>query len=493
MEHIATPRRDSAGRAWSRRDTQAVVAATVAILVLGGISLNTRSIWLDESISAGLGRGSWSSWWTGVAEDGGSQSLYFLAVRLTSFLGDDPWVIRLPSLLAAAAVPYPMYRLAVPRLGSRVAGTALVILAVSYSFITNAQEARSYTMLAALITWAWLLMDRALETRTTGAWVRWGVVAALTLYAQPLGMPILVGQGIWLLLDRRRVEVGQVASGFAVAALLSVPFAYLTLFEAGDHTSWLGTFQLRSFAELVAAAFGAQRATEAMVLSAAAAGLTMALAAIGSLPHGRASSFVRNNLLYVLWVAVPILILLVGSFSRAFLIARYAVPLVPATATLAAIGIERLRLIRPALGHAAGGAVVGLQLLRTVTGYGIEPVPWTDVEAYMAANSHPSDLVAFEPAYTQAPFEYATWLHGDGSTMARPMPPADGWSTPRHPNLDEYPSTSLAAPDGSLWIIVRLDEGRIPQILDRFDVRMVEVERIEFGEAVVVRYEAGTP
>ncbi len=465
-----------------------VAMATMVIMGLGLLSLNSRSIWLDESITAGLGRGSWSSWWRGVAEDGGSQSLYFLAVRLSTFLGNEPWAIRLPSVVAAAAVPYPMYRLAAPRFGARVATFGVFILAVSYSFITNAQEARSYTMLALLITWSWLLMDRALQSDGSLAWVRWGVVAALTLYAQPLGLPILMAQGIWLVANRHRLDIVNVAAGVGAAAAVSVPFVYLTMFEAGDHTSWLGTFRLRAFAELVAAAFGAQRVSDALLLSAAGTLVAVALALVGAFPFGRRSSYVENNLLYLLWVAVPIVVLLVGSIGRAFMIARYAVPLVPATATLAAVGIERISQIDRRAGHGIAAALLGLLLARTVTGYGIEAVAWEGVEEFVADRASPDDVIAFEPAYTQAPFEYYTWLRGDVDRMARPMAPALGWTAPRHPNLEEYPLSPLPPPNGALWVVVRIDEGRVPDIVARFGVPMIETDRTDFGEASVLRF-----
>ncbi|MEZ5228719.1 MAG: glycosyltransferase family 39 protein [Acidimicrobiales bacterium] len=233
-------------------------------------------------------------------------------------------VYRLPSLLAAAAVPMPTYRLAARRFGPSVATIAVVILAVSYSFVTNAQEARSYTMLAALITWSWLLLDRAIETPSPARWLRWGIVTALTLYAQPLGLPILMGQAIWMLIERRRLVARSVITGFAAAAVISVPFGYLTLFEAGDHTSWLGTFRLRSFAELVAAAFGAQRVSDALVLSAVGTLLAVGFATVALSPRpgndgGQPTSVSghKRQLPYVLWVVVPIMVLLVEAhFGR---------------------------------------------------------------------------------------------------------------------------------------------------------------------------------
>lgn len=468
-----------------------VTLTTALILLLGGAFLNARSIELDESISAGLGRGSWSAWYTGVAEDGGSQSLYFLLVRVFGFLGDDPWVIRLPALIGAAMVPYPMWRLIEPLAGRGVATRAMLIVAVSYSFITNAQEARAYTVLAAVIVWSWFMLVRAIETRSLTPWIVYGFLVALSLYAQPLGVPILAAQGVWLLLHRRDVHWGHVAVGGSVAGVLALPFVYLTLFEAVDHTQWLGTFTVSRFAEHVTAAFGLQRLGESVPLGVAATVTAMLLAAVGAWPWGvEAERYRRTRLLFVLWAVVPVVILVAGSMSRAYFSARYAVPLVPATATLAALGIERLADIDARLGRLAFVAVIGLLGARTLTGYAGEPVPWDELQQSIASRATPADMIAFEPAYVQAPFEYYTWLNGDADTMARPMPPSIGWTAPRHPNTEEYPQTLVTPPEGDLWVVVRTSTGAdsVPAIVDRIGVDMVEVERVEFGESIVLRF-----
>jgi hypothetical protein len=178
--------------------------------------------------------------------------------------------------------------------------------------------------------------------------------------------------------------------------------------------------------------------------------------------------------------------------SRAYFSARYAVPLVPATATLAAIGTERLRALDRRLAVAAFLTVIGVLGARTVTGYRTEPVPWVDLEAYVAEQATPDDMIAFEPAYAQAPFEYYTWLQGHADTMARPMPPSIGWTAPRHPNTEEYPDTEIAPPEGDLWVVVRAEIGvsEVPDIVARLGIDMVEVDRRSFGDAVVLRFAA---
>ncbi|MEZ5228396.1 MAG: glycosyltransferase family 39 protein [Acidimicrobiales bacterium] len=200
-----------------------VLVATALIAVMGGMFLGARH--RPRRVDLGRpGTGSWEAFRIGVGEDGGSQSLYFLLVRgVTAVFGDAPWVIRLPALLGAMAIPYPLYRLVQPRLGRDAAFRALIFLAVAYTFVANAQEGRAYTVLAAILTWTWFALDRALETATLRAWLKVGALAALSLYAQPLGIPVLIGQALWVLLHRRQVVGRYFVAAGSLAAVLAAP------------------------------------------------------------------------------------------------------------------------------------------------------------------------------------------------------------------------------------------------------------------------------
>ncbi len=465
--------------------------------ILGAISLGARSIGQDESISAGLGLGSWDAFRVGVGEDGGSQSLYFLLVRLASVLGPDPWIMRLPALIAAMLVPYPLYRLVEPRFGRSTAFRAMILLAVSYTFVANSQEGRAYTLLAAILTWTWFALDQALERGTLTRWLTVGFLAALSLYAQPLGVPVLMAMAVWVLMHRQQVVGRYFVAAGALAAVLAAPFAYLAMFEAVDHTEWLGTFTVGRFAEMVAAMLGAQDIKASLALSVAGVGFVACFALFETVSVGDPKDrndrrdYRESTGLFLLWAALPLAVLVAGSFSRAYFSARYAVPLMPPVMVLAAAGTSRLGRLDRRLSIAAFAGLVAILGVRTATGYGNEDVPWDELQAYVAERATPRDIVAFEPAYAQSPFEYYTYLNGDVDTMARPMAPALGWTAPRHPNIEEYPDTTLPAPEGDLWIVVwgghALDEAM--PLLDRFDVDMVEVERQEFGVGLVVRYQ----
>ncbi len=480
-----------------------VLVAMVLIAVTGGLFLGSRSIGQDESISAGLGLGSWDAFRIGVGEDGGSQSLYFLLLRgFTAVFGSAPWVIRLPALLAAIAIPYPLYRLAQPRLGRDAAFRSLIFLAVAYTFVANAQEGRAYTLLAAILTWSWFALDRALSKATPSkatlsAWLSVGFLAALSLYAQPLGIPVLIGQAIWVFLHRRQV-VGRhfLAAGF-LAAVLAAPFVYLSLFEAVDHTGWLGTFTVSRLVEMVMAMLGAQDIRASLPLSVAGAGLIACFALFETVSVGNLKSaedradYREKTLLFVIWAVVPLVVLTAGSFSRAYFSARYAVPMVPPIMVLAAAGTVRLGRLDRRYSIAAGAAVFTALGLRSVVGYGNEDVAWDELHAYVAERATPADIIAFEPAYAQSPFEYYTFINDGGDTMARPMAPALGWTAPRHPNLENYPDSTIPAPEGDLWVVLWGGGGidNVPPIVNRLDDTMVEVERQAFGVSLVLRYE----
>ncbi len=475
-----------------------VFVSMALITVMGGLFLGSRSIGQDESISAGLGLGSWEAFRIGVGEDGGSQSLYFLLVRVfTAVLGSDPWVIRLPALLAAVAIPYPLYRLVQPRFGRDTAFRALLFLAVTYNFIANAQEGRAYTLLAAALTWIWFALDRALTRGTLSSWLIVGFLAALSLYAQPLGVPVLIGQALWVFLHRRQVSGRNFVAAGVLAAVLAAPFVYLTLFEAVDHTEWLGTFTVSRLVEMIMAMLGAQDIKASLLLSVVGAGSIACFAAyetvsVGDIKNAQDRADYRERTLpFVIWAVVPLIVLTAGSFSRAYFSARYAVPMVPPIMVLAAAGTVRLQRVDRRLSMAAFVIVFAVLGLRTATGYGNEDVPWDELHAYVSERATPDDIIAFEPAYAQSPFEYYTYLEGNGDAMARPMAPALGWTAPRHPNLEAYPDTTIPAPKGDLYVVLWAASGidLVPPIVQRLDATMVEVERQPFGVGLVIRYE----
>ncbi|MEZ5228397.1 MAG: hypothetical protein R2710_17510 [Acidimicrobiales bacterium] len=192
----------------------------------------------------------------------------------------------------------------------------------------------------------------------------------------------------------------------------------------------------------------------------------------------------------MIWAVVPLMVITAGSFSGP-ISARYAVPLVPPVMVLAAAGTVRLERIDRRLSMAALVAVAALLGARTLGGYGNEDVPWDELHAFVAERATPADIIAFEPAHAQSPFEYYTFINGDADTMARPMAPALGWTAPRHPNLEEYPDTTIAAPEGDLWVVLWGAQGidNVAPIVERLDEPMVEVERHPFGVGLVVRYE----
>ncbi len=466
-----------------------VVAGTIAVTVLGLFRLGARPLWQDEAVTAGLALGSRSVLWTGLKEDGGGQALYYLCVRAIGFLGNSPWVLRLPSVVATAAMVYPVWRLAERKLGSRTANWSVVFLVTMYGIVTNAQEARVYSLLASIFCWLWLRLDLAMESDRGRDWAICGVLTVLALYSHSLSGLVLVALAIWFLIDKRGRLTRNVLVTGALVAIAAVPLAYLVLFTAVDHTAWAGTFTPRGLIEYVLGAAGARRATSQPILTALASGSLLGLVGLAVL-SARKQDTRRAITPFLLWLAVPILITVAVSFKRAYFVPRYAVPIMPPVAILAAYGASTIRPRRWLNPQTVVAVVALISLLRVAVGYGEVTLPWDEVEAYVAAEGAADDTVSFVPAYTQTTFQYYVWVRGHETTVGPPMSPSVPWGSPVFPNVEVYPDTMLATPDGSLWVIIAEEgqEGEIDAVLERFPVAMVEIDRQQFGIGTVLRF-----
>ncbi len=167
-----------------RADRRTVLAlAGLTVVALGLRLVVTRGLWLDEATSVAQARMSFS----GMLADLGWADVHpplhhvitWVSVRL---LGDGPLAVRIPSILAGAAVVPAVAGLARDLYGRRAALIAAALCAVSPLLVWYSQEARMYalfTLLAVLAAWAQV---RALRGGGAGAWAAVAVTGAALVW-----------------------------------------------------------------------------------------------------------------------------------------------------------------------------------------------------------------------------------------------------------------------------------------------------------------------
>lgn len=130
----------------------AVSVITCAALAVRLFCLTCKPFWFDEAFSVEVARVTWGNflhllWWREA-----NMSLYYLLLRIWLHLGQNSFLIRSMSALAAAATIPAIYWLASLLYGRRTGLIAAALLTFNAYHVRYAQEARSYALFVLLAT-----------------------------------------------------------------------------------------------------------------------------------------------------------------------------------------------------------------------------------------------------------------------------------------------------------------------------------------------------
>lgn len=471
----------AAGRARIAERLGAPAALLVAALVRFH-GLGARSLWTDEG-----------STWTAASlplhallrrcvERDASPPLYYLLTSWCLRLGDDEAHLRLVSALASLALVWLTYRLARLALSRPLAALAAMLTALSPFQVMYAQEARTYTLVAALLTGATFAWARLMARPGPRAWGAFVALTALGLWTQSIAALGVIGQGaIAVLAPEGRRRILPWLGGLAAAAALYLPWMWYGRGVAGHMSSshWYvpgtsahGIFKvlralLVTSVPIVSAPPDATVPGLDRYLPRALAWLLVTLPPLAALaptlpllgaPHA------RGRLARLAWAgwAAPLLAVLAVSVQRPLLLARYFVFVTPFVSVLFALGLERLR---PA---ALRGALVALLvatacfgLMRYDRDEGKEP--WREAAARIgaAASGAPTTVLV---TFDVDPFLFY------GRRLARPVDafevghpdePFAAHYTPRQLDELEAAARAHARRFADVWVIVRSPNSEV--------------------------------
>ena len=206
--------------------------ALVGLMVAGALlrfgTLDARSLWLDEALTADLLDRDLGGLLSGLTEERTSSApLYFLlAWPWTKLFGTGEIALRsLPALLGTVTIPV-AYAVGRELVSPRVGLVAAALTTVSPLLVWQSQDARPYALLVLLGGLSFLYFVRSLRTGRGHALAAWAATSVLAVAAHYLAFFLVAAEAAWLLWTSRRrpvaVAVGCVAGGIAVLAPLIV-------------------------------------------------------------------------------------------------------------------------------------------------------------------------------------------------------------------------------------------------------------------------------
>ena len=300
--------------------------------------LGAKSLWLDEIHTYRFATMPASDFWSLMAHREANMVLYYVLLRPWLAVGDsEAWMRGLSAIVTVGAVGG-VYWLSRRLYGRRVGLIAAFLLAINPGVIANGQEARGYAVFLLLALVATALLIRAVDGHLRD-WLRYVVVASLTVYSHLFGSLVVLAHGVAALafvprsiLPWRRL----VAVGGAVA-VLTLPLTLFVLTAADRKLGWVSEPGFRTFVGIFAALAGSKWLLAAYGL--------LVLVAVVVATRGWTSGDARawGSFLLVSWLVLPPAVAFAISPVKPALVPRFFFTGVAPMVILAAVGLERTR------------------------------------------------------------------------------------------------------------------------------------------------------
>jgi mannosyltransferase len=329
------------------------VALSVAIasgtaLILGLARLGAPSLWFDEGYTASAAKRS-PKWWF---DNDQYHVLYDGLMRLwTTVAGESEWVLRLPSVVGAAAAAALVVVLARKFFDPWVALLSGLFLATSPFLVRWSQQARSYALLVALSLAVMLLLFRALERGTRGAWAIYGLGLSALVVGHAVAGMLVIPAHVVLIVQRRERFAPHGLLAAAIAGAIALPWAATIAMRstgAGVGMNWLK-------------APSASTALKTMLEVSGIGGVGLLFSLMGVVFLTRRLHRADLALWLGVWAFAPFLLALLPSAFRPIFLDRFLILAAPAFAVLAAIAVV-------GLGRWLGGVALAVAIAATCVG-----------------------------------------------------------------------------------------------------------------------------
>ncbi len=188
----------------------------VAGALLRFATLDARSLWLDEALTADMLDGDLGALLSGLTERSRSSSAplyYLLAWPWAKLFGTGEIGLRsLPALLGTATIPV-AYAVGRELVSRRVGLIAAALATVSPLLVWQSQDARQYALLVLLGGLSFLFFVRSLRTGRGQVLAAWAAASALAVATHYLAIFLVAAEAAWLLWTRRTRPVAVAVGG----------------------------------------------------------------------------------------------------------------------------------------------------------------------------------------------------------------------------------------------------------------------------------------
>ena len=402
------------------------VAITLGAFALYMHTLGQQSLWFDEGLSVTFAMRPLPQLMHTLVYEDLHPPLYYLLLHFWMMLaGSSEWAVRLPSL-ASAVLLAPLAFATAMEIGRhgrsatalRAAGLAAAALIGTSPFLAYyAQEARMYSLAAALAlagTWAYM---RAVGGARRSWWLLFSVLLAASLYTQYMSVFVLPAYWVYALLLNRK-SLTRTLHFSLLAGLLYLPWAAPVYLQLGrllrSPDYWVSThIDPVSFLRAMWRAFLPNTRMRWGVL---AGGIGLAGAIATALRRGfRLSERVRRTALVFLTALTPLGLTFVAVRLAPKFAARYTIVAAAPLYVCAAVVLWAL-VQRTATGRAlfvlatAAGLLLSLHsTLRVLRGIENPRDDARGLASYLSENAQPDDVLLL---VENAPYALQYYYHG---------------------------------------------------------------------------------
>ena len=329
----------------------------VSVVLLWVVPL-WSSLWLDETITYWVVKDGLPALFRRSLLYNAQSPVYFVIAWVALVVGGArEWVLRIPSILAAAASTTLVYRLGV-RFGDREMGAVAAVCFASYWLVADAAiTARGYAIGLLIVIAAVAALDRWLDRQHPMDWTAYVVLGALTVYIQPLfGIMFIVH--VVHAVDRARRGTARIAWSSAMVTAGAIGLALMPLAVALPPV-WQRRMWMSAVSGATFRGWGDLRFAFA----------PLAIIAAGTLLERRLPGYYFRRaaplLLLSCWAAMPVTMVVTAArwMSPTVLVSRYFLCAAPAIALIMAWAISgvrssRIRLVLVTM--VAGLSVLGM-------------------------------------------------------------------------------------------------------------------------------------
>jgi len=417
----------------------------------------------DEAASWTFAKMPWHSFWKISWDYEGNMTLYYLALRLWVHLGDSDVVLRSLSVLFGVATIPIVYLLGHRLFNRRVGLIAATLITVHAFHIRWSQQARSYAMVALLISLSTVLLVSALKSpRARGPWACYLLVSTLACYCQVLAVLVVAAQWLWILVNGFSLLRSRI-TGLLLQAVLLAPCVWYVTFRNKGQLDWVPPLSfervLHALRSLAGSAIAGPAGTAVAFFL--YAGLCSLAVFVGT--KRREGSRRAATSLLLLWLLIPLGVITLASAFKPVLVDRFLLMCLPAMLVLASSGIDSLFSWGRTSGWAGALAliaVLSVSCYGTVLQYGVlenSRNDFREMTLYILSNQQPADGAIFFTAAAQRSFRYYAASYGAVRVPTTVIPDfSHAYSgTQTIPSKGEVEAAS--APYTRVWLILDMN------------------------------------